>query len=531
MRTRILVGCALSLAMGVISWSLPAFGQSNLDGIWQTYNRANSEINADSVIAIGFDGNDGVWSATRYGAQSFIGGIWTDYVDLTKIPSKDIWEIQGVGGTVYFGTRTGLTGYDGSTWTTYTTTNSGLVNAPVLRLADDGRGQLWIGTARGLCRLGTDHLISSFKHDVVPVIPDNGIQDIATGLNGDIWLIFIGPRGFVRLPGGSGALGTFIRQDTISNMPSEAITCIAVDHSGNVWAGMKSTGVVRISASGGTVFNAGNTSAIHSNIINKIEVDQCGNVWVATQHGTAMYDGATWTAIPTEAAHVPNDTMLTISVDGRGHIWFGSYGGLTVFKPLPQACTLITPLMDMTMNADSVLCQWDWNCPGITKYWFEIADNPDFVNSVIDTVSPSLTSSASRWNRGIANNSTHFWRVKAKNDAGWGPFSPTWVFHVSFPDAVPTQPMLSIPSSLGQNYPNPCSERTAIDFYVATHGRVTLTLFDLLGREYSQPFNAVVGPGSFTIPVDLTGISANGPVFYRLEAGGTTFERIMTVVH
>lgn len=510
-----------------------AWNANAQEGIWQRWTSHDSKLLSDSVTSIGFDQDDHVWLGTYKGVQSFDGASWTDFTDLQHIPSNDIWDIQSVGNTMYFATRTSLTAYDGSTWTSYTTTNSSLVNTPVLCLEDDGMGNLWAGTARGLSKLSAAHEFTSYKHATVPAMPYDGIQDVTGGIKGDVYLSFISTVGLVRFPLGNAAMAQYFKQDSIPNFPRGAvyIMCLAVDHAGALWAGTAKNGVVRITSTGATQFTRSNTPALRNDTITSLAVDECGNVWVATQGGVAMYDGTDWFSFTKSSGQLPNDYVYVVEVDHAGHVWFGTKGGLTEFKPLPKACSLVTPLMNMTMNADSVLCRWDWNCPGITKYWFEIADNPDFVNSVIDTVSPSLTSSASRWNRELANNSTHYWHVKAKNDAGWGPFSPTWVFHVSFPNAVPTQPMLSIPSSLGQNYPNPCSERTAIDFYVATHGRVTLTLFDLLGREYSQPFNAVVGPGSFTIPVDLTGISANGPVFYRLDASGTTVERIMTVVH
>jgi hypothetical protein len=304
---------------------------------------------------------------------------------------------------------------------------------------------------------------------------------------------------------------------------------LTVDHSGNLWAGMKTTGVVRINAAGSTVYNAGNTSAIHNNIINKIEVDVCGNVWVASQHGTAMYDGTTWTAIPTDAEHIPNDTMKSMAVDSRGHVWFGSYGGLTVFKPLPKKTELISPLMSMTMNADSVLCRWQWNCPGIMKYWYEIADNPDFTNSKIDTTSPSLTASASIWERGLPNNSTWYWRIKAKNDAGWGPFSNTWIFYVSIPSGVSMTDMMTSHCTLMQNFPNPCSDKTTIGFTMPRYDHVALTIYDLLGRECFMNTMGEMGPGNFTVSVDASALH-DGIYIYRLRAGNEAVQRTMHVV-
>ncbi|MBX2992047.1 MAG: T9SS type A sorting domain-containing protein [Bacteroidetes bacterium] len=73
---------------------------------------------------------------------------------------------------------------------------------------------------------------------------------------------------------------------------------------------------------------------------------------------------------------------------------------------------------------------------------------------------------------------------------------------------------------LHQNYPNPFNPSTNIRFSipVGTHGRVSLQVYDILGREVATLVNELKGTGSYEVTWDATGM-ASGVYFYRLQAG------------
>ncbi|HET9135168.1 MAG TPA: two-component regulator propeller domain-containing protein [Candidatus Kapabacteria bacterium] len=502
------------------------------DGVWKTYSRANSGLIGDSVSSIGFDGNDSLWVAVRQGVAKQTSSGWKAYNTQVEIPSNEIWDIDYTNGSMWFAHHNGVTGFDGSTWKTYTTTNSGLINSPVLHLAHDGQSNLWIGTARGLCRLSPDNSWTSYKHENTPAIPYDGIESITTGQSNTLWMSFIGTAGLVVFPAGSSANAKYIKQDSIPNFPKGPvyIKCLATDWNGNLWAGTNKYGVIRINATGATVFSQQNISAIKNDTIHTVAVDHCGNVWVGSEKGVSMFDGSAWTSISTSTGQLPNDYVYTIEVDASGHVWFGTKGGVTEFKPLPKAVTLLSPGNSAIIENDSVISNWEWDCPNILKYWHEIADNAEFANSKIDTTSASLTESAHKLNINLANSTTYYWRVKAKTDAGWGPFSSTWTFSVNIPSSVEMGNMMSSQCSMMQNYPNPCSDRTTIEFSVPKHQHVTLSIFDMLGRSCKTVMDDVVGPGKCTMSIDLNMIQQNGLYIYRLKVGETVLQRMMHVV-
>ncbi len=82
----------------------------------------------------------------------------------------------------------------------------------------------------------------------------------------------------------------------------------------------------------------------------------------------------------------------------------------------------------------------------------------------------------------------------------------------------------AIPSAftLHQNYPNPFNPSTVIRYDLPVSGKVTLKIYDLLGREVKTIENEdQKEPGYFETIVDLSGFSS-GVYFYRISVSGDT---------
>lgn len=77
--------------------------------------------------------------------------------------------------------------------------------------------------------------------------------------------------------------------------------------------------------------------------------------------------------------------------------------------------------------------------------------------------------------------------------------------------------------SLMQNYPNPFNPSTRIGFGLPSAGHVTLTIYDLLGRQVVRIVDRYMTPGYHYVEFDGSGM-ASGVYFYRLKAG--EFENI-----
>jgi hypothetical protein len=72
--------------------------------------------------------------------------------------------------------------------------------------------------------------------------------------------------------------------------------------------------------------------------------------------------------------------------------------------------------------------------------------------------------------------------------------------------------------SLKQNYPNPFNPSTKIRFDVRSSGFVSLTIYDVLGKEVATLVNGVLRAGSYEATFDASQL-ASGVYIYRLHAG------------
>ena len=84
-------------------------------------------------------------------------------------------------------------------------------------------------------------------------------------------------------------------------------------------------------------------------------------------------------------------------------------------------------------------------------------------------------------------------------------------------------------SALKQNYPNPFNPRTEIELEVAAPGRVTLKVYDLLGREIAVLLDEEKAAGAYSVSFDASRL-ASGVYVYRMTAGTFTAVRTLTVL-
>ena len=99
-----------------------------------------------------------------------------------------------------------------------------------------------------------------------------------------------------------------------------------------------------------------------------------------------------------------------------------------------------------------------------------------------------------------------------------------------------TENISSVPTDyiLRQNYPNPFNPRTVIQYEIPTQGRVTITIYDILGREVVRLVAAVQGPGYKTITWDAkneVGLAVGaGLYFYQLKTAAYVNTKKMILV-
>ena len=83
--------------------------------------------------------------------------------------------------------------------------------------------------------------------------------------------------------------------------------------------------------------------------------------------------------------------------------------------------------------------------------------------------------------------------------------------------------------SLSQNYPNPFNPSTKIRFEIPVEGKVTIKIYDILGREVSTLLNENKPAGSFEVEWNAKNY-ASGVYIYRLTSRKTFLVKKMMLV-
>jgi hypothetical protein len=91
------------------------------------------------------------------------------------------------------------------------------------------------------------------------------------------------------------------------------------------------------------------------------------------------------------------------------------------------------------------------------------------------------------------------------------------------PDVVPSAYRLE------QNYPNPFNPTTNIRYSIPQSSFVTLTVFDMVGREVATLVNQEQSAGTYVADFDATNL-ANGTYFYKIQAGSFSETHKMMVL-
>jgi ligand-binding sensor domain-containing protein len=135
-------------------------GLARYDGkTFEIFNTANSGLPTDNVLGVAVDENDVVWVATgspddtsnqdEGGLASFDGTTWRTFsISNSPLPNNYVRSVASDNhGTIWIGTNRGLAKYSHDQWQVFHHSDSGLSDDVILTTFVDSRGNTWIGTA------------------------------------------------------------------------------------------------------------------------------------------------------------------------------------------------------------------------------------------------------------------------------------------------------------------------------------------------------------------------------------------------
>jgi hypothetical protein len=169
---------------------------------------------------------------------------------------------------------------------------------------------------------------------------------------------------------------------------------------------------------------------------------------------TTFYSDTTITDTSRSVGGFALNTIYFWRVRGKNGAGWGTYSTTRSFTTwnVPPAVTLVAPVDGAPGVAIPTVLTWNGS-PTATGYGIDISTQPDFSSFVFrDSLLTDTTGTCGSLNL----NTPYYWKVRARNAAGWGAYSPTYNFTTW---NTPPLIVLDSPSDSAPNVPLPVAVR------------------------------------------------------------------------
>jgi photosystem II stability/assembly factor-like uncharacterized protein len=495
-----------------------AFLSENNGETWSDKNNTllNTYIN---VLTINSSNNiyASVW-AGGISRSTDNGETWTPKNN--GLASATVYCIATKPGYIFAGTYNGIfrSTDDGESWTDCT---NGLGSWDIRSLAVDSSGQVFVGTYTNTATNGVFKSTNNGDNWVYVGVNNNVIYSLAACSTS---YLIAGVLGGIYRSTNNGTSWTF----WYIGMPSYSVVRIFIVTPDNqIFAGTD-YGIYRSSDFGVNWYNVG-AGLLSSATIRSLTVDPQGYIFTGIDEGVfeSTDNGNSWFEINNDSTSLITRSLISNS---DGYIFAGT-NGRGVFRSvsstlsLPNRPILLSPENGSTVNTDTVLCTWTASSPSVTNYQLECAADSLFTTNVF--VDSTITDT-SYVIHNLEDNITHWWRVSARNGAGWSEFSAPHSFQVIITGVDKSDGVIA-EFSFSQNYPNPFNPNTVIKFTISELRFTTLKIYDVLGREIATLVNEEKPAGKYEVEFNGSALTS-GIYFYRIQAGNYTETRKMVLL-
>ncbi len=311
-----------------MKWIASSLGLISFDGTtWAVYDTSNSNMSSQFAARIFISPTDEKWIATSQGMERFDGTNWILYdYNVAPFAFYNTTDLAFGNNEVFVATHgdfsqgEGLAKFDGSVWTDYNPSNSGLPYSRVECMDFDTSGRLWIGNYDSF---GSASAIVSFDGT-------NWSVD-STGVPGSLNHLLIDAnnrfftgtmeQGFHEYYGGS-----FAKINTSnSGLNSYGGSEIFIDDQQDIWA-INYLGFTHFNRQSWQVFDSTNSSFLNSAVLS-IARDHTGTSWIGTNEGLLKYDGTNWSRFDTSNSGLTNQYIKAVNVDADNAVWAGTNAG------------------------------------------------------------------------------------------------------------------------------------------------------------------------------------------------------------
>ncbi|MDR3706654.1 MAG: T9SS type A sorting domain-containing protein [Paludibacteraceae bacterium] len=256
---------------------------------------------------------------------SFAANTWVNY-STSNVSAFSTNGICGMGqdsSGVYWMGNGGkkILSFDGTTWTTQTPTTNGTYAVYV-----DSANVKWFGCMDFLLKYDNSTWSYYTLSDLIPGLPSSPYVVAIVPQKDTLWLGCT-DGGLIKKVGDS--YTWYHKANT--NMPSDSVSCLAIDKKGNKWVGYSGKynasrigyGISKFDGSTWTNYNKAGGYLPHD-MVNGVAVDASGNVWIATYGGLVKYDGTNWTTYTSSNSGLVDNVLYTVAVDKNNCVWVGT---------------------------------------------------------------------------------------------------------------------------------------------------------------------------------------------------------------
>lgn len=319
----------LSIFIGLV-FAIPANAQ--------LYNFTNYSLEQglpqSSVYAIFQDSRGYLWLGTEGGVARFDGIRFTVFDRTSGLPGNTVRSIIELpDGNIWVGTDKGIGIYDGTTWKQITA-KDGLKGSAVMKLVPDSKGRIWAASNDEGLNIIT---LTADSIKIVNLNKESGLSanfvfDILHASNGQTWIAMFG--GINRISQNNGKYIISDLQDSLL-LPSNLITCIDQDKTGNFWFGTYDAGAFKLVKQKGVygVVPFQEKAGLADPRIWDIYCDGSDQVWFGSNdNGLYRWSNGQMQNITIENG-LPGSMILSIFRDRNRNLWLGSMNnGISLFQ-------------------------------------------------------------------------------------------------------------------------------------------------------------------------------------------------------
>lgn len=282
-------------------------------------------LGVDSVTGDVWFKNDDDGSCNGNGVTRFDGSAWSTYTtDNSGLLSDEVNGVDiGPDGVVYFASAGQSSALDGSSWISFAT-----VSADDVRVVGT---DVWWAT-EGLLQWDGSRFTGFFPNGLA----DNVVADIEYDPTIDeVWAS--------TRQGAASWDGTLWNPLDTSSLPSDDVRVVMRASNGDLWIGMGAPGGA--ARWNGVTWDQWGTSTpgFCCSTITSIEEDHLGRVWASWSiGGTSRWDGTSWTLITTANSGLPNTAVRDILRASNDDMWFATPAGTSRLDPAGVWTTFTT---------------------------------------------------------------------------------------------------------------------------------------------------------------------------------------------